>query len=62
MRNLSDSYPDFYKNSPEFQALLYVLAYEILRLWEGYSLFYEYVVLQGKNPTLIPKDENTSTI
>ena len=55
MRNLASSYPDFYKNSPEFQALIYVLACEILKLWYSYTLFYEYVVLLGENPTVIPK-------
>lgn len=61
MRNLSDSYPAFYKNSPEFQALIYVLACEILKLWYSYTLFYEYVVLRGQNPTVIPKDKSTET-
>ncbi len=55
MRDLASSYPDFYENSPEFQALIYVLACEILKLWYAYCLFYEHVVLLGENPTVVDK-------
>ena len=59
MRNLLDSYPDFYKNSPEFQALMYVLTCEILNLWYGYELFLEHVVLNGDNPAVFYKNNDS---
>lgn len=58
MKTLLSRYPDFYEDSPEFNALLDVLQIEILKLWVSYYLFFEYVVLYGENPTVTCKTDS----